>query len=524
MNRLRWCVLGVALATAGSVAGQDAPAAVILPPVASVPEPATRALPINLPTALQLARVRAIDIQVAAERVNAASAQLDRARSRWLPTLYLGADYSWHNGRLQDVVGNIFPTSKRALMVGAGPSAVFSPSEAILAPLAARQVVAAREADRRATENDVSLSVAEAYFDVQRARGELAGALEAERLAVDLVRRAENLTLAQPVEANRARAELARRRQAVVTARERWETTAAELNRILRLPATAVVEPAEPPQLRIDLFEPSTPIDDLIPIALTNRPELAAQQALVSATLARLRQERLRPLVPSLVVRGNATNPGGTLASGRFGGGVDGEISNFGWRNSYDVQVLWELQGLGLGNWAAVREREAEKSVAVLELLRAQDRVAAEAVQAHAQATRAATRAKLAEEGLKEATETVKTNLEGLSQTRRVGETLVLVFRPQEAVAAVQALDQAYRDYFGAIAEANRAQFRLYRALGHPAQCVLAPTAAELPAPAARLAEPAPTGKTPKAPAAKLIPRASTDRQPGTDFAKDRPR
>jgi hypothetical protein len=40
-------------------------------------------------------------------------------------------------------------------------------------------------------------------------------------------------------------------------------------------------------------------------------------------------------------------------------------------------------------------------------------------------------------------------------------------------VAAVQALDQAYRDYFGAISEANQAQFRLYRALGHPARCVL---------------------------------------------------
>ena len=46
----------------------------------------------------------------------------------------------------------------------------------------------------------------------------------------------------------------------------------------------------------------------------------------------------------------------------------------------------------------------------------------------------------------------------------------MLVFRPQEAVAAVAALDQAYRDYYAAVADPNRAQFRLYRALGHPAQ------------------------------------------------------
>jgi outer membrane protein TolC len=450
------------------------------------PEPPGRACPINLAAALQLANARAIDIQVAVERANRAYAELDRARARWLPTLYFGADYARHDGQIQDIVGNVFPTSRGSVMVGGGPSIVFSPSEGILAPLAARQVLNARMADRRAAQNDTTLAVAEAYFAVQRARGELAGALEAERLAADLASRAEKLAagLANPVEVSRARTELSRRQQAVEAARERWESANADLNRLLRLPPTVTLEPAEPPQLRIDLFDPAMVVDDLIPVALTNRPELAAQQALVSATLAKLREERLRPLVPSLILRGNATNPAGTLSTGVFGGGVDGRFDHFGTRNSFDVQVLWELQGMGFGNRAAMRERESDNRLAILELFRTQDRVAADVVQAHSQVAHAANRARMAEEGLKDAVQTVKTNLEGLSQTRRVGDTLVLIFRPQEAVAAVQALDQAYRDYFGAIAEANRAQFRLYRALGHPAQCVLSPKSAELPPPA----------------------------------------
>ena len=41
------------------------------------------------------------------------------------------------------------------------------------------------------------------------------------------------------------------------------------------------------------------------------------------------------------------------------------------------------------------------------------------------------------------------------------------------AVAAVQALAQAYGDYYAAVADYNRAQFRLYRALGRPAEAVL---------------------------------------------------
>jgi hypothetical protein len=56
-----------------------------------------------------------------------------------------------------------------------------------------------------------------------------------------------------------------------------------------------------------------------------------------------------------------------------------------------------------------------------------------------------------------------------MGQTKRTtGNITVLLVRPQEAVAAVQELAQAYTDYFGAVADYNRAQFRLYRALGNP--------------------------------------------------------
>src|SRR5262249_33465689 len=153
----------------------------------------------------------------------------------------------------------------------------------------------------------------------------------------------------------------------------------------------------EPPQLRVDLIDPARTVDDLIPVALRNRPELATGQALVEATLRRLQQERLRPLVPSILLRGNATNPAGNLSSRLLGGGINSDLSNFSGRNSIDLEVLWELQNLGFGNKAAVRERRAENELAVLELLRAEDRVAAEVAAAHAQVRSAAARVGYAE-------------------------------------------------------------------------------------------------------------------------------
>src|SRR5262249_20297904 len=247
----------------------------------------------------------------------------------------------------------------------------------------------------------------------------------------------------------------------------------AELTRILRLDPAAVVEPVESPNLQITLVGLDKPIDDLIATGLTNRPELASQQALVRAAFQQLRQERGRPLVPSILLRGASTNPAGTLAAGTFGGGINDDVGRFGSRFDCDIQVLWQLESLGLSNRARVRERRAEHELSILESLRLQDRVAAEVKQAFDQAQSAAARIKDAEAGLKDALDSMNQNLEGLRDPKKVGNLLVLIVRPQEVLAAVQALSLAYGDYYGAIGDFNRAQFRLYRAMGQPAQAIL---------------------------------------------------
>jgi outer membrane protein TolC len=443
------------------------------PPPAVRPD--ERPLPINLPSALQLANARGLDIQFAATRVQAAYAALDRAKLLWLPNIVVGGDWFRHDGQIQDVVGTIFGTSKQALFLGAGPSVQFAVTDAIYAPLAARQIVRARQAEQQAAANDTVFAVADAYFGVQQARGELAGAEAFVRSATELVRRAESLApgLAPPVEANRARTELARRRQAVAALRERWQTAGAELARVIRMDPTARFEPAEPPILQVTLVDPATPVDDLIAIGLRCRPELAARQAIVQATLAQLKQERIRPLLPSVLLRGVSTaNPG--LGGGVFGGGVNSTMDKFSARSDWEAQLVWEIQNLGFGNRARVRERQAEHQAALIDVFRVQDRIAAEVAQAFAQAQSARDRLGDADAGLKEAADTLDKSLEGLRQTRRAGELLVLIVRPSEAVLALQALAQANADYFATIADYNRAQFRLYRALGQAADCLTA--------------------------------------------------
>ena len=438
------------------------------------PDDLDKPLPINLATALRLADARPLVIAAAQASLRVSVAQYDQAKVLWLPDVYVGGSYYRHDGAAQGNSGTEFTNTRDQFLGGGGLAAVICAADAIFAPLAMRQVVRSRTIDVQTARNDALETVAEAYFNVQQARGQLAGARDSVEKARQLVRTVGTLgkALIPPVEVDRARAELEEREQAEALALEQWRTASADLTRVLRLDPTAAIVPLEPPHLQVTLIAPHELVDNLIPIGLTNRPELASQQALVQATLTRLRQERIRPLVPSLVLGGDAAPaaPGGYLMGGVFGSDVNGQSNPWAGRNDVNVQLVWELRNFGFGNRALVRERQAERDQAVIELYRVEDLVAAEIARAHAQLESATKRVAQAEIGLKEAQTTFAGNLKGMSETTRFGDLLVLVNRPQEVVAALQQLSRGYDNYYLSVNDYNRAQFRLFRALGYPAE------------------------------------------------------
>ncbi len=455
-------------------------------PVTSFPTAGGKPYPINLPTAMKLGNARGLDIELASNRLQLAAAQLQGAKVLWLPNLILGTDYYRHDGQIQDIAGPVFGTSKSGFQIGGAPFLVFNSADAIFQPLAIRQTVRARQAQVQAAANDTLLALTHAYFNLQQARGELAGYRDALQYADDLLRRLDKLApgLAPTLEVNRARSLTARLRQTSLQSENNWRAASAELLRVLYLDPTLVVEPIEPPHLRIPLLPLDKPVDDLVTVGLTNRPELAAQQALVQASLRLLKLEKMRPLMPSVLLRGFSTPVVGTLGVSFFGGGQNSNLSNFGIRQDWDMQVIWTLQNLGFGNRALIRQRDADRRAALTELFRVQDRVAAEVVQAYSLAQTAEGRIRETETELREAQTLVRENLAALGQTQRLGEggPIQLVTRPLEVVTAVQMLQQAYADFYLSINDYNRAQFQLYRALGNPAQSL------------ASLPEPRPSG------------------------------
>jgi outer membrane protein TolC len=426
---------------------------------------------------LRLAGARDLDIAVARQNVLRALGELDEARGLWLPSLFTGPTYYRLDGQVQAINGQVMTVDRSSLFVGstaslansfpaAPPGSGFPPlntlsgvlrlSDAIYGTRAARRVIAANEAGVRVATNDALLAVSEAYFDLQLAAGTLAIAREATGNAEILAGITGAFARSRAgLEADHRRIlnELRSRMRSIRLAVGQLEVASANLVRPLLLDPQVVVAPVEPAEAIIRLIPDEVQLDDLFCQAWQNRPELARARELVEAAVFRLKQAKLRPFVPSVAL---------TYAGGGFGGGQNAFFGNFSSRGDFAASLFWELRGLGLsdrGNW---RVAEAQRNTADIELVRVQAQVANDVVAAYKARVATAEAMIDARESVTEALESLQLNLANI----RKGAGLPAATRPIEVLQPIQALAQARTDYLNAVLAYNRAQFRLYRAIG----------------------------------------------------------
>ena len=428
--------------------------------------------PINLATALRLSDARPLVVAMAQAEVWVAEAELTRAKVLWIPTLNIGFDYIRHDGGGPDINKGIMTApSFNFFYGGAGMSGNLSGTDILFQPLVARQNLNARHWQIQTAKNNALLDTANAYFRVHQARGQYAGALYSIERGRDLVQRITNLSkeFVPKVEIERARNMLADLEQQATSARQDWRVASADLTQVLRLDPRAVVEPLEHDHVQITLIDPGRTLDDMMPMALTNRPELASHQALVQANMEAIRREKWRPLLPNLLINGFQT-PNELIQAGIFGLGPNSSLDQWKGRVDLSYQPLWQLDAFGIGNLARIKEQRGMQSKAIIEFFRAQDTVAADVTRAQARVQSAAARVMQADRAMRTAIITFNGNFEGLQQTTRLDNMLVLVNRPQEAVFALQLLKVAFDEYFSTVSEYNRAQFELFHAIGYPAR------------------------------------------------------
>jgi outer membrane protein TolC len=250
-----------------------------------------------------------------------------------------------------------------------------------------------------------------------------------------------------------------RRRALVQKAEENLAVTAARLANRLNLDTSVRLEPIGGPLVPLTLVPIETPQQELLQVAIRQRPDIAARTAAIGEAEAHFKQEVARPLLPTLWLG---------FSSGAFGGGSNLNpplVGNFASRSDFDVDLYWTLMNFGAGNLAVIKQRRAQIGQAIGErartINRARDEVSASLAQAQAAQNEIdVARRELATSELSYKADLDRTRFQGGDKPRDV--------LPIELLNSLDLLAAARVNLIRALVNYDQSQYHLWVSLGSP--------------------------------------------------------
>ena len=410
--------------------------------------------PIDLPTVLRLAGARNLDIQIAREGLNEARANRQTALEHFIPSLSPGIAYHQRDGMAQAVpAGTVSDTHFQSYAPGGTVAAQVVLGDAIYQALAARQRVKASGQSLEAQREDSALSAAQAYFDLVKAKA-LAGVIkEAVTISRDYqqeLHQAVAAGIAFKGDELRVQTQTESYQISLRQALEQQRVAAVNLAQLLHLDSTVDLVPHDADLVPLMLFPTNAALGSLVQQALNSRPELKAGQALITAARDAKNGAVYGALVPSV---------GAQVFAGGLGGGYEGGPNNFGHSEDYLVGLGWRIGPGGLFDAGRIKANKARLAATQLGQAKLKDVVISQVVAAVTRVQSLSDQITLAQRNLATANQTLRLT----RQRKQYGVGIVL-----EDIQAQQALTQAHTDYVTAVAEHNKAQYGLNKAVGGP--------------------------------------------------------
>ncbi len=408
--------------------------------------------PIDLPTALRHAGARTLDIQIARERLNEAHANRQSAVEQFFPWVAPAVSYHRRDGVAQAVPSGIISDAHfQSYSPGVTLTAQVAIGDAIYNSLAAKQLVKASDQALESQRQDTILAGAQGYFDLVKARALVDVVNEAIQISQDYQRQlhqAVSAGIAFKGDELRVQSETEHYRIALEQAFEQERVAGVNLALVLHLDSTVALAAQDTGLTPLTLFATNTPMHPLVEQALRTRPELKQSQAFLAASRATKNGAVYGPLVPSL---------GAQVFGGGLGGGPDGGSSNFGAEGDYLVGLSWRIGPGGLFDAGRVNASKARLAAAQFSDSKLKDAIIAQVVSGLVRVSSTGAQIRLAEGNLGTATETLRLTRE----RKQYGVGVVL-----EDIQAQQALTQARSDYVTSVAEYDKAQYGLNKAVG----------------------------------------------------------
>jgi outer membrane protein TolC len=410
------------------------------------------AYPIDLPAALQLAGAQNLDVQIARAHVKEAEAERTSALERFFPWITPGISYHRRDGVAQGVPSGIISDAHfQSYNPGATLSAQVDLGDALYQSLATKQIVKAADQALETQRQDVILTAAQGYFELTRTKALVAvigDTLKTSEEYLQQLHAAVDSGIAFKGDELRVQTQTKNHQIALRQAVEQQRVAVVNLARTLHLDARVELVPQDTGLTRLTLIEPGTSIDDLVEQALERRPELRQRQALISAARESKKAALYGPLIPTL---------GAQVFAGGLGGGPDGGRSALGAEGDYLVGMSWRIGPGGLFDSGRVRASSAQLSAAELEQTKLKDEITSQVVAGLTRLRSLGDQIVLAEGNLATASETLRLTRE----RKQFGVGVVL-----EEIQAEQELEGARSQYVSALAEFNKTQYGLSRAVG----------------------------------------------------------
>jgi outer membrane protein TolC len=415
-------------------------------------QPTNPLYPIDLPTTLQLAGAQNLDVQIARERLAEAQANRQSAIERFFPWMTVGAAYHRRDGVAQAVpAGTISDAHYQSYSPGAALTAQMDLGDAIYKSLAAKQLVKASDHALEAQRQDTTLNAAQGYFELAKAGALVQVAQEALTTSRDYQQQLHAAVSSGIVfKGDELRVQSQTEHYEIVLrqALERQRVASAELAVVLHLDSQVELVPRDAGLAPITLFATNSAMDALVAQALRTRPELKQSQALLSAARAAKNSAVYGPLIPSV---------GAQAFGGGLGGGPDGGPSNLGAEADYLVGLNWRIGPGGLFDSGRVNASKAQLAAVRLGEAKLKDTITSQVVVSVTRVESLWSQIALAERNLGTTTETLRLTRE----RKQYGVGIVL-----EDIQAQQDLTQARSGYFSALADYNKAQYALNKAVG----------------------------------------------------------
>jgi outer membrane protein TolC len=246
-------------------------------------------LGIDLPTAVKVATARNADIQQARQQVDVSRGRLESTVGAAFPALVPTALFEHVEGTARNTNGSLVGVGFSTFQPSVAVQWVLNPGRVVYDIVAARKRLLVSERQEEAVTMETLRQTAAQYFDLVLAQTQVQTAHQAvgeaeELLRISQLRRRTGTGL--PADELRAQARLAERQHDLALAIKTFYDASVELTVTLRLDSTVTLVPKVEQFRLMHLVRDDLSIEEMLTVAVANRPDLASVRTLVEAVTA----------------------------------------------------------------------------------------------------------------------------------------------------------------------------------------------------------------------------------------------